>query len=55
MTETKTTYEQFCTHHSKNIVIEVTMCSDGTRKVRCTNVDCQFNKKNCQNKLIKNN
>lgn len=55
MTETKTTYEQFCTHQGKNIVIELTMYSDGTRKTRCTNSTCPHNKSNCQNKLIKNN
>ena len=53
MTETKTTYEQFCTHQGKNIVMELTMYSDGTRKTRCINFDCPHNNANCQNKLIK--
>ena len=55
MTETKTTYEQFCTHHGKNIVMELIMYSDGTRKIRCTNFNCPHNTTDCQNKLIKNN
>ncbi len=55
MTETKTTYEQFCTHQGKNIVMELIMYSDGTRKIRCTNCKCPHNNTDCQNKLIKNN
>lgn len=55
MTETKTTYEQFCTHQGKNILMEVTMLSDGTKNIRCTNTDCPNNNSECQNKLVKNN
>lgn len=55
MTETKTTYEQFCTHQGKNIVMELIMYPDGTRKIRCTNCKCPHNNSDCQNKLIKNN
>ena len=55
MTKTKTTYEQFCTHQGKNIVMELTMFSDGTRKIKCTNSNCPYNNKECKNKLRKNN
>lgn len=54
MTVTKITYEQFCTHQGKNVVMEVTMCSDGTQSTRCTNDDCTHNNSECQNILIKN-
>lgn len=51
MKEAKTTFEQFCTYQGKNIIVETTMYSDGTRKTRCTNLNCPYNNSKCKNKL----
>ena len=55
MTVTKFTYEQYCTHIKKNIVIEECYFPDGTKKIICTNTKCVNNGDNCKNKLRQNN
>ncbi len=55
MVNTKFTYEQYCTHLKKNIIIEETLLEDGTKKIVCTNTKCVHNEKDCRNKLRQNN
>ncbi len=51
MSETKTTYEQFCTHQGKNVLMETIMKQSGVKITKCTNFNCQYNSKDCKNKL----
>mgnify|MGYP003290817616 CR=1 FL=1 len=51
MTETKFTYEQFCTHCKKNIIMEEIYLSNGEKITVCTNTKCIYHEKECKNKL----
>lgn len=51
MCETKFAYEQYCTYLDKNIILEEIICSDGTKKVVCTNTKCMNSENGCKNKL----
>lgn len=55
MTETKFTYEQYCTFCKKNIIIEEVYLLDGNKTVKCTNTKCENHGKDCKNKLRENN
>lgn len=51
MTETKFTYEQYCTFCKRNIIIEEIYLKNGEKKIRCTNTKCVNTDENCKNKL----
>lgn len=51
MNETTRTYEQFCTHLGRNVIMEEIITSDGSKKIRCTNGGCPDNMGGCKNKL----
>ena len=44
MTVTKFTYEQYCTHIKKNIIIEETLFEDG-RKKQCVQIQSVYTMK----------
>lgn len=55
MNETKRTYEQFCTHLGRNVIMEEIISSDGSKKIMCTNGGCSDGEDGCKNKLRQNN
>lgn len=54
MQETKRTYEQYCTHAGRNVVMEETILQDGSTSVQCTNENCRNDSDGCKNKLRQN-
>ncbi len=54
MIETKFTFEQYCTHHKRNIIMEEIYLPNGEKKTVCTNTKCEYNASECKNKLKQN-
>ncbi|MCH5191906.1 MAG: hypothetical protein J1F23_07045 [Oscillospiraceae bacterium] len=55
MNETTRTYEQFCTHLGRNVIMEEKITSDGIIKITCTNGICPDSTGGCKNKLRQKN
>ena len=55
MLKIKRTYEQFCTHMGRNVIIEETVFENGEKEIACTEFECGDCTEQCKNKLCKNN
>lgn len=51
MAETKKTYEQYCTHLKRNIIVEEVISESGRTALRCTDKECTEKNEKCRNKL----
>ncbi len=51
MTETKFSYEQYCTFLDKNVILEEILSLNGEKKIICTNAKCMNSDEGCKNKL----
>lgn len=51
MTETKITFEQYCTHLDKNVTMVEIFSVDGVKRIICTDTKCMNSEKGCKNKL----
>ncbi len=51
MSETKITYEQYCTHLNKNVILVEIISIDGEKRVICTDTKCMNSEDGCKNKL----
>lgn len=55
MKKAKITFEQYCTHIKRNVVMEEIIFDNGVRKIACVEKCCNEKECDCKNKIRQNN